>query len=80
MKTQWGICGGVRMIREIRQDNLECELNNLCVLPEYRHKRLGHKLLENAFDNARKMNCKKMNIRIVTGNPNLSNCNLPQNN
>lgn len=39
------------------QDNHECELNNLCVLPEYRHKKLGHKLLENAFDNACKMNC-----------------------
>lgn len=50
------------------QDNQECELNNLCVLPEYRHKKLGHKLLENAFDNARKMNCKKMNIGIVEEN------------
>ncbi len=50
------------------QDNRECELNNLCVLPEYRHKKLGHKLLENAFDNARKMNCNKMNIAIVEEN------------
>ncbi len=50
------------------QDNHECELNNLCVLPEYRHKKLGHKLLENAFDNARKMNCRKMNIGIVEEN------------
>ncbi len=50
------------------QDNHECELNNLCVLPEYRHKKLGHKLLENAFDNARKMNCWKMNIGIVEEN------------
>ncbi len=50
------------------QDNQECELNNLCVLPEYRHRKLGHKLLENAFDNARKMNCNKMNIAIVEEN------------
>lgn len=50
------------------QDHQECELNNLCVLPEYRHKKLGHKLLENAFENARKMNCKKMNIGIVEEN------------
>ncbi len=49
-------------------DNHECELNNLCVLPEYRHKKLGQKLLENAFDNARKMNCKRMNIGIVEEN------------
>lgn len=50
------------------QDNQECELNNLCVLPEYRHRKLGHILLENAFDNARKMSCNKMNIGIVKEN------------
>ncbi len=50
------------------QDNQECELNNLCVLPEYRHRKIGHKLLENAFINARKTNCKKMNIGIVEEN------------
>jgi ribosomal protein S18 acetylase RimI-like enzyme len=49
-------------------DNQECELNNLCVLPRYRHKKLGQKLLDNAFDNARTMNCKKMNIGIVEEN------------
>lgn len=32
------------------QDNQKCELNNLCVLPEYRHKKIGYKLLENAFE------------------------------
>lgn len=50
------------------QDNQECELNNLCVLPEYRHSGIGYILLNNAFDNARKMNCKKMNIGIVEEN------------
>lgn len=30
------------------QDNNECELNNLCVLPQYRHKHIGAKLLEDA--------------------------------
>ena len=50
------------------QDNQECELNNLCVLPEYRHRKIGYILLDNAFDNARKMNCKKMNIGIVEEN------------
>ena len=53
------------------QDNQECVLNNLCVLPAYRHKKLGHELLEDAFDNARKRNCKKMNIGIVEENQKL---------
>ena len=50
------------------QDNGECELNNLCVLPEYRHKKIGEKLLMNSFDNARNLNCTKMNIGIVEEN------------
>lgn len=50
------------------QDNQECELNNLCVLPDYRHKKIGYKLLENAFENARRLNCTKMNIGIVEEN------------
>ena len=50
------------------QENQECELNNLCVLPEYRHKKLGEMLLVSAFDNARHMNCRKMNIGIVEEN------------
>lgn len=50
------------------QENQECELNNLCVLPEYRHKKVGDRLLKNAFDRARNMGCKKMNIGIVEEN------------
>lgn len=50
------------------QDDQECELNNLCVLPECRHKRLGEMLLASAFDHAREMDCKKMNIGIVEEN------------
>lgn len=50
------------------QDNQECELNNLCVLPDYRHKQIGCRLLKNAFENARNMNCTKMNIGIVEEN------------
>ena len=50
------------------QDHQECELNNLCVLPEYRHRKIGYRLLDNAFDNARKLNCKKMHIGIVEEN------------
>lgn len=50
------------------QKNGDCELNNLCVLPEYRHKNIGKALLESAFKNAKNLNCKKMNIGIVEEN------------
>ncbi len=50
------------------QDNQECELNNLCVLPDYRHKKIGYLLLEDAFNKARNLNCTKMNIGIVEEN------------
>ncbi len=50
------------------KENGECELNNLCVLPDYRHKKIGGQLLKNAFENARNMNCRKMNIGIVEEN------------
>jgi len=50
------------------QEKEECELNNLSVLPVYRHKGIGEKLLYNAFEVARQLNCKKMNIGIVEEN------------
>lgn len=50
------------------QDNNECELNNVCVLPEYRHKGIGDKLLEHAFAIAKELGCKKMNVGIVEEN------------
>lgn len=50
------------------QDNNECELNNLCVLPAYRHKGIGEKLLNNAFNVAQELNCNKINIGIVEEN------------
>ncbi|MCI8692189.1 MAG: GNAT family N-acetyltransferase [Lachnospiraceae bacterium] len=49
-------------------DNQECELNNLCVLPDYRHKKIGGRLLKNAFEKARSMNCTRMRIGIVEEN------------
>ncbi len=48
--------------------NRECELNNLCVLPDYRHKKIGIQLLADSFDKARDLNCTKMNISIVEEN------------
>ena len=50
------------------QDNSEIELNNMCVHPAYRHKGIGEKLVRHAFDIARELNCKKMNIGIVEEN------------
>ena len=49
-------------------ENQECELNNVCVLPENRHKGIGEKLLNHAFEIAEKLGCKKMNIGIVEEN------------
>ncbi len=50
------------------QENNECELNNLCVLPAYRHKGIGEALLNHAFEMAKSMDCNKMNIGIVEEN------------
>ena len=53
------------------QDNNECELNNLAVLPEYRHKGIGKQLLEHAFSIAGNNGCKLINIGIVEENKKL---------
>ena len=50
------------------QDNNECELNNLCVLPQYRHKHIEARLLEDAYIKAKELGCKKMSIGIVEEN------------
>lgn len=50
------------------QDDEECELNNLCVLPEYRHEEIGRELLLHAVRQARELGCKMMNIGIVEEN------------
>ena len=50
------------------QENSECELNNLCVIPACRHNGIGEKLLLHSFETARGFICKKMNIGIVEEN------------
>ena len=50
------------------QDDHQCELNNLCVLPEYRHEGIGAALLNDAFERAKKEGSKKINIGIVEEN------------
>ncbi len=53
------------------QNNAECELNNLCVLPSQRHNRIGEKLLLHASEQAKQLGCSKMNIGIVEENTRL---------
>ena len=50
------------------QKEEQCELNNLCVLPEYRHRKIGTILLEDACRRARELHCRVMNIGIVEEN------------
>lgn len=49
-------------------DEHKCELNNLCVLPSYRHNRIGEELLKHAFHTAKSLNYTKMHIGIVEEN------------
>ena len=50
------------------QENGECELNNLAVLPQYRHRGIGRQLLWHSFSVAKNMGCHVMNIGIVEQN------------
>lgn len=49
-------------------ENKECELNNLCVVPQFRHQRIGEELLLHSFHTAKSLGCLKMNIGIVEEN------------
>ena len=53
------------------QENNEWELSNLCVLPSYRHKGIGEKLLEHAFSVTQEKHCTKIIIGIVGENKRL---------
>jgi len=46
----------------------ECELNNLCVLPDYRHAKIGEALLRHSFSEAEQCGCNRMNLGIVEEN------------
>lgn len=52
----------------LMQENEECELNNLSVLPEHRHLGIGKKLLDHAYESAKNAGCKVINIGIVEEN------------
>ncbi len=46
----------------------ECELGNLSVLPEYRHRGIGKELLQHAVRIAREQHCSLMRLSIVEEN------------
>ena len=46
----------------------ECELNNLCVLPEFRHRKIGETLLMDCFEKAKEIGYKKVIAGIVEEN------------
>ena len=48
-----------------------CELNNLCTLPAYRHNKIGEKLLEDAFEQSKRLGCTKMQLSFVEENKRL---------
>ena len=59
------ICGYYSLL--LKGDG-KCELGSLSVLPEYRHRGIGTKLLQHAADTARKQNCSVMRLSIVEEN------------
>ena len=50
------------------QDKGECELSNLSVLPEYRHRGIGTELLRHAAATAKEQGCTVINLGIVEEN------------
>ena len=52
-------------------ENNECELNNLCVLPEYRHRNIGSALFADACAKAKDKGCEKLVFSIVEENEKL---------
>ena len=59
------ICGYYSLLAT---GNGGCELSNLAVLPEHRHKGIGGQLLEHSFLTAKKLGCTVMSIGIVEEN------------
>ena len=59
------ICGYYSLLL---QGDGACELGNLAVLPEYRHRGIGSKLLQHAVETAGKQHCTVMNLGIVEEN------------
>lgn len=60
--------GKIAGVYSLKNFDNECEICNLCVLPEYRHQGIGKSLLHHAFKRAEELNCEKINISIVAEN------------
>lgn len=54
-----------------RKNETGCELNNLCILPEFRHRRFGAELINHAFEKAKELGYDIMEIGIVKENETL---------
>ena len=67
-RLYWHMDGEHRPMYVFEEDGGECELNNLAVLPEYRHKGIGRQLLAHSFNIAKELGCKIVNIGIVEEN------------
>ena len=52
-------------------ENKECELDNLCVNPVYRHRKIGEQLLNHCFTFAKGLGISKIKIGIVEENTQL---------
>ena len=59
------LCGYYNLLMN---ENGECELGSLAVLPEYRHKGYGKELVMHAIEQARKAGYTKLNLSIVEEN------------
>ena len=55
------------------KNDSECELGSLSVLPEYRHKGIGGRLLAHAMERAKEQDCRVMEFSIVEENTVLRN-------
>lgn len=60
--------GGIVGCYSLHIQGEACELNNLSVLPEFRHRKLGEALLRHAFAEAKARGFTRMNLGIVEEN------------
>ena len=60
-----GVCGYYSLLL---RDRNECELGNLSVLPEFRHRGIGGRLLHHAIKTAGEQDCTVINLSIVEEN------------
>jgi GNAT superfamily N-acetyltransferase len=65
MEESEGFIGGICMTTINRLDGTEpCELRYLYVLPDYRTKRIGKRLIERAIQAARDVGCKSVYVEV----------------